>query len=65
MSSFLYESCRGFWVAHCKSRVLHPVTGFLSSATWPCMLKEHCDGSINQSLNLSIQKGNMFKYEYS
>ena len=31
-----------------KSRVSYPVPGFQSSATWPSLLKKHCNG-LNQT----------------
>ena len=34
----------------CKSRVLYPGPGFLSSATWPSLAKKHYNGLINQSI---------------
>ena len=36
-----------------KSRVLCPDPGFLSSATWPSLPKQHYNGLINQSINQS------------
>ena len=33
-----------------KSRVLYPDPRFLSSATWPLLLKKHYNGLINQSI---------------
>ena len=33
---------------HCKSRVSYPGPGFLSSATWPSLLKKHYNG-LNQT----------------
>ena len=38
---------------NCKSRVLYPGPGFLSSATWPSMPKKHYNGLINQSISRS------------
>ena len=31
---------------NCKSRVLYPGLGFLSSVTWPSMLEKHSNGLI-------------------
>ena len=36
---------------NCKSRVLYPGSGFLSSATWPSLPKKHYNGLINQPIN--------------
>ena len=36
----------------CKSRVLYPSPGFLSSATWPSLPKKHYNGLINQPFKL-------------
>ena len=39
-----------------KSRVLYPGPGFLSSATWPSLLKKHCkcNGLINKSIQSNL-----------
>ena len=36
----------------CKSRVLYPSPGFLSSATWPSLPKKCYNGLINQPIKL-------------
>ena len=42
---------------NCKSRVLYPASGFLSSAIWPSLLKKHYIGLI---INQSIIMGSFF-----
>ena len=46
-----------------KSRVSHPVPGFLSSATWPSLPKKHYNG-LNQICILKRQKKNVPPYSY-
>ena len=36
--------------SNCKSKVLYSAPGFLSSATWPIMLKKHSHGFIKQHI---------------
>ena len=44
-----------------KSRLLYPGPGFLSSATWPSMLKKHSYGLIHQLfLHFTLRMQNLF-----
>ena len=40
-----------------KSRVLYPGPGFLSSATWPSLVKKHFNGLINLCSHYMINQG--------
>ena len=42
-----------------KSRVSYPVPGFLSSATWPSLLKKHYNG-LNQQTKARPDTGAIF-----
>ena len=48
-----HELKRSLGINH-KRRVLYPGHRFLSSATWPSILKTHYNGLINQSINQTI-----------
>ena len=41
---------------NCKSRVLYPGPGFLSSATWPSLPKKHYNGLINHNQSTKTAK---------
>ena len=45
-----------------KSRVSYPGPGFLSSATWPSLLKKHYNG-LNQT-NVNLNTTHKLKYPY-
>ena len=45
----VYALKRSPWINR-KSRVLYPGPGFLCSATWPSLPKNHSNGLINQSI---------------
>ena len=45
-----------------ERRVSYPGPRFLSSATWPSLLKKHYNGLINQSINLECHAQDMTPY---
>ena len=49
---------------NCKSRVLYPGPGFLSSAAWPLLAKKHYNGFINQSTEPSLDSDGMVKFHH-
>ena len=49
---------------NCKSRVLYPGPGFLSSAAWPLLPKKHYNGFINQSTEPSLDSDGMVKFHH-
>ena len=48
----------------CKSRVSYPGPGFLSSATWPSLLKKHYNG-LNQKLCNEKKTNSFFLLKYN